>query len=231
MWSRSELKYLAKGMLSQNYGTLFAISLIVGLLSGGGGAFSSLTSNLQNQMDGSAILALIVAIFGLLGSLFTIFVGFPVQAGGAKAFLDATQGFYDVSGVFYYFKEKRYSNTVLVMFLTNLFIGLWSLLLIIPGIIKAYAYRMVPYILAENPAINYKTAMQLSDRMTLGHKMDMFVLELSFIGWTLLGVAACGFGVLFVQPYVQATQAHLYLQLKGLAMQKGLFTQNDFYAI
>ena len=100
------------------------------------------------------------------------------------------------------------------MFLKELKIVLWSLLFVIPGIIKAYEYLMVPYILAENPNIDSKRAFQMSRDMMKGEKWDTFVLELSFLGWTLLGVLACGIGSLFVAPYMQATFTELYEVLK-----------------
>lgn len=101
------------------------------------------------------------------------------------------------------------------MFITDVFIFLWTLLLIIPGIIKTYAYAMVPYILSEEPELNYRDAIDRSIEMTNGHKWRMFVLDLSFIGWYLLGAMLCFVGTFFVHPYYYATQAELYLTLKG----------------
>ena len=77
-------------------------------------------------------------------------------------------------------------NVVLVMFLKNLFTSLWTLLFVIPGIVKHYEYLMIPYILAENPGMDRKEAFQISKRMMDGQKMETFILDLSFIGWILL---------------------------------------------
>jgi uncharacterized membrane protein len=104
---------------------------------------------------------------------------------------------------------------------------LWFLLLIIPGIVKYYAYRMVPYILADNPEINYKRALELSTRMTKGEKFDIFVLDLSFIGWYLLGTLAFVVGILFVMPYQNATEAELYIILRQNAIQNGFCTYEE----
>mgnify|MGYP006295230481 CR=1 FL=1 len=87
-------------------------------------------------------------------------------------------------------------------------------MLIIPGIIKSYAYRMVPYILAENPKIGHRRALDLSNKMTRGEKWKIFVLDLSFIGWFILGALFFGIGVFFVQPYYDATNSELYIKLK-----------------
>lgn len=100
------------------------------------------------------------------------------------------------------------------MFMMNLFIFLWSLLLVVPGIIKSYQYRMVPYIMAENPQMNYRDALALSSRMTEGHKLELFILELSFVGWIILGSLLCGIGVIFVQPYINATFAEVYAEMR-----------------
>ena len=91
---------------------------------------------------------------------------------------------------------------------------LWLFLFIVPGVIKAYEYSMIPYLLAENPNLSADEAFSLSKQMTTGQKMDLFVLDLSFLGWIILGAICCGIGLLFVQPYPEATKAEVYLILK-----------------
>lgn len=91
---------------------------------------------------------------------------------------------------------------------------LWLLLLIVPGFVKAYEYSMIPYLLAENPNLSASQAFSLSKQMTIGQKMDLFVLDLSFLGWIILGLICCGIGILFVLPYPEATRAEVYLILK-----------------
>ena len=109
-----------------------------------------------------------------------------------------------------------YGRTVLTMFLRDLFVFLWSLLFVIPGIIKAYSYRMVPYILAENPEIKGKEAIDLSRKMMDGQKWNTFVLDLSFIGWDLLSCLTLGLlGLFYVNPYKYCTGAELYQALKN----------------
>ena len=76
-----------------------------------------------------------------------------------------------------------------------------------PGIIKSYAYRMVPYILADNPKMDAMEAIALSRKMMDGQKWNTFVLDLSFLGWYLLGILALGIGTLFVHPYKFSTDA------------------------
>ena len=90
------------------------------------------------------------------------------------------------------------------------------MLFLVPGIIKSYEYRMIPYILADNPTISYEEAFALSKKMMTGNKWDAFVLDLSFIGWRILGGLTCGILSLFyVNPYQYQTNAALYEALKG----------------
>ena len=118
--------------------------------------------------------------------------------------------------------RPAYRNVVKVMFMKNLFIFLWSLLFVIPGIYKAYQYRMVDYLMAENPYMTYQRALELSRQMTDGEKFNIFILELSFFGWLFLGALACGIGVFFVNPYIEATFAELYAALRAKAFATGM---------
>ncbi len=90
---------------------------------------------------------------------------------------------------------------------------------------------MVPYILADNPAMNYKDAIALSNKMTDGEKLDMWVLDLSFIGWYLLGALALLIGILFVHPYYNATQAELYIHLRKRAIDRGYCSASDLNVV
>ena len=109
----------------------------------------------------------------------------------------------------------NYRNVVWVMFCRDIFIFLWTLLLIVPGIVKSYEYRMVPYVLAENPDLSREEAFALSKRMMDGDKMNAFILDLSFIGWAILTILTCGLvGIFYYQPYLALTDAALYQTLK-----------------
>ena len=99
--------------------------------------------------------------------------------------------------------------------LVSLYTFLWSLLFIIPGIVKSYSYAMTPYILLDRPELSATEAIKESEKMMNGHKMDLFILELSFIGWIFLSVLTCGVLILYVEPYMAATKTAFYLELKG----------------
>ena len=96
----------------------------------------------------------------------------------------------------------------------NIFIFLWSLLFVIPGIIKSFSYAQMPYILMDHPEMGWKEALEESKRMMNGHKMDYFVLLLSFIPWLLLCGITFGIAFLYVGPYMQMTCVNFYRGLK-----------------
>lgn len=139
----------------------------------------------------------------------------PLEVGGRKFFMENEMEKKDGIGCYLdAFKSGYYGNVVVAMFVRDLKIFLWALLFVIPGIIKAYEYRMVPYILAEHPEMSYKEALECSSNMMNGQKMNAFILDLSFIGWEILsGITGGIVGVFWVNPYVFATDAELYLEL------------------
>ncbi len=103
---------------------------------------------------------------------------------------------------------------ILLNIMIAVFTFLWSLLFVIPGIIKGISYSMAYFVLADNPELSANEALDESKRITSGHIGDLFVLYLSFIPWFLLGAITCGLALIYVVPYVQATMANYYLELK-----------------
>lgn len=102
------------------------------------------------------------------------------------------------------------------MFFRTLFTFLWSLLFIIPGIVKSYEYMMIPFILADEPTISRKEAFARSKAMMLGNKWNAFVLDLSFLGWLILACFTLGIlNIFFVNPYMYLSHAELYHSLKN----------------
>lgn len=113
--------------------------------------------------------------------------------------------------LFQEFNSRVYVTTLLTMVYTLL----WTLLLIIPGIIKAYSYSMTYYVLEDNPELSGDKAIEESMRMMSGHKWELFWLHLTFIGWGLLCILTLGIGVLWLLPYMQTAQAAFYENLKS----------------
>lgn len=106
---------------------------------------------------------------------------------------------------------KRIGGTYLLYYI---YVILWTLLLVIPGIIKALSYSMTPFILQDDPTISGNAAIEKSMRMMDGHKMDLFWLFLSFIGWIILSIMTFGIGFILLEPYINTSVAHFYEDLK-----------------
>ena len=125
------------------------------------------------------------------------------------------------------FNGKEYWNNIRVMIWKSLYIMLWSLFFIIPGIIKSYEYYFVSYIVAENPKISLHRAFQISKEMTKGYKFRIFLLELSFVGWYVLGAFCLGMGILFVNPYLTATLSELYAAQRAYLLSNGIVGEDE----
>jgi hypothetical protein len=159
---------------------------------------------------------MVVLLVVALAALAMILLGNPIAVGVRKYFVGRHRGTARLKDLFFAFSSGHYWNVVLVVLMHDLAVLLWSLLLIIPGWVKAYALRMVVYELADNPAISWREAFDISERVMQGQKWDSFVLDLSFILWWLLSGLTCGFlDVFFVVPYFGLTSAGLYETLLG----------------
>lgn len=126
----------------------------------------------------------------------------------------------EIMDLLYYF-DHGYMNVIKTEFIGDVYIFLWSLLLVIPGIIKSYEYRMVPFILAESPTMETREVLELSRNIMYGNKWQAFLLDMSFIPWHILGVVTLGIGeILYVNPYTNLTDACLYRKLKEIYTEK-----------
>ena len=187
---REVLKFNAKQQIKGKIGTLFVISLIVGLITGAASAIPSVGSVVNAFFLSPAFSIALVMIY------LNVANGIDVQIG------DVFNGFSYFWGAFK------------VSFFTTLFTFLWSLLLIVPGIIKSFSYAMAMYIWSENKEMGALEAINKSKKMMDGHKMDYFVLGLSFIGWILLGCITLGIALIYVIPYMETTMANFYNSIK-----------------
>lgn len=229
MWTREELKSNAKMILQRTYWMSFVACLIMGVLTGGGSVANatseaSFKSEQIVEQVSLEILVMMLSVMGVvlvLGTVFTIFVSYPIMIGKNRFFMEGREKDCNLRNLFYVFFSGSYFHVIKTTFLVELYTVLWSLLLVIPGIVKHYEYFFVPYIMSENPGMDTGRAFELSREMSAGRKWDMFVLDLSFIGWNLLGILCCGIGVLFVVPYYQATLAELYAASRAFVLQSG----------
>lgn len=235
MWNRVDLKMRAKAAVKRNYWSCVAVSFILTAIAGFAGGTSGAQSSAQTSGSYGngygydtettlllSVIALVAAVIAIIAVLFQYFVGNVLQVGACKFFVQNQTQNEPVSTIIDPFKSGSYKNVVLTMFLMNLFIGLWTLLLIIPGIVKSYEYRMIPYILAENPGMNRKEAFAISKRMMDGKKWAAFVLDMSFMGWIFLSLFTCGIlNIFYVNPYIYATDAELYTANRAIAFEEG----------
>lgn len=154
--------------------------------------------------------------FMFLSLLCAVLVSLPLGVGIYNAYKELScSGDNNCTANMFKVGFGRYLHNVWGMLLMSIFVMLWSLLLLIPGIIKAYAYRLTPYILVDNPELSANEAINLSRKMMKGHKFDLFCLELSFIGWILLGILTLGVGYLWLLPYMTTTLAGFYQDAKA----------------
>jgi uncharacterized membrane protein len=151
----------------------------------------------------------------LIWIVITLFLNPLLSVGKNRFFLNGFNGDTDIKYLFSTFNKYEFWGIFKCMFITGLYTLLWSLLLIIPGIIKSYEYRFVPYLLTKDPNLTAREAIEMSRQLTDDQKWNMFVLDLSFIGWYLLGLIFFGIGGIFVNPYKEATFARLFNVLSG----------------
>lgn len=154
-----------------------------------------------------AVIFIIVMLIGLALDAFLIN---PLWVGAQRFMLKCVDDKGNIAELGYTF-DHHYLNGVKTTFMRDLYIFLWELLFIIPGIYKKYQYYMVDFILAENPDMPYKEVLERSKMMMDGQKWNTFVLDLSFILWHMLTFITCGISeIAFVKPYVNLTHAALY---------------------
>lgn len=186
--NRLEIKQLAKEQLRGNVGMLFVCMLIVSIVTT---AASALTYS-----------------FG------TVFVSAPMEISMCMIYLGLVRG--EKPGISDTFNGfEIFGKSLWLSIITAFFVAMWSLLFIIPGIVKTYSYAMAPYILSENNEMTASEALKESKRIMHGHKGELFVLHLSFIPWFILGTLSCGLALIYVIPYMNMTIVNFYNQLKS----------------
>ena len=205
MKTRAELKAMAKESLQGKYGDAIVITVLLFIISALiGGGTAAFTTNMSEE--NAEIIESIVEL--ILSGLFTF--------GYLSFFLKISRN-EDVEINELWSKTSMFMTFIAAAILIGLFTTLWTLLLIIPGIIAAYSYQMTLYILLDNPDMNVMDAIKESKRMMKGHKMDYFILQLSFIGWIILGIFTLGILYLWLVPYMSVTMCNFYNNLKELS--------------
>ena len=216
MWNRQQVKEQAKLIMKRNYWKMFVVTLLTGILTGGKTtiieriqdfASSNLSYETQSIFYSSNfqyIFYSFISVASILGILYTIFIGNVIVVGKNGYFIKNNNENPELSEIFKGFKGN-YLNVIKIMFLMDLKTLLRLFLFIVPGVIKAYEYSMIPYLLAENPNLSADEAFSLSKQMTTGQKADFFVLDLSFFGWIILG-ALCSELDFYLYNHIQKQQ-------------------------
>ena len=146
--------------------------------------------------------------------LIDLFIGDALTVGVCNYFIKNTDSKPAFKDAFSGFKV-RYGRNIGTLLLVGIKTVLWTLLFIIPGIIKMFEYAIIPYILADDAEISSKDAFKKAKEMMKGNKWRLFKLDISFIGWGLLCVLTLGIGTLFLIPYMNAAIAEFYVELKN----------------
>nr|WP_288730654.1 DUF975 family protein [uncultured Anaerobutyricum sp.] len=232
----SDFRELARRALSGKWGSAVLTTLVASILGAdimvnGGSSTSGITNSVTNVVkrgngDGSSydgilasmsitsmtyILGAVMAVVSILiiVGLVQYVIGSFVSLGLIQYNLDLIDG-KDVEFGQIFSKASMFGKAFWLRLRMGIFTFLWTLLFIIPGIIKSYAYSMSGFILAENPEMTAKEAMQVSEEMMAGNKWRLFCLQFSFIGWQILCILSLGIGSLWLTPYMNAATAAFY---------------------
>ena len=227
MLTSKELRVKAWNSLKGKYWRAFLVILVLGLLASGGTSLQTSSQTLTDtinlvdpsEMDetmelGAAVVGTIATVMAVVGMAISLFVGNAADVGLAHYFILNTDSKPSFADAFYGFKVK-YLRNIGTLLLVGIKLALWSLLLVVPGIIKSFEYAIIPYILADDPEISSKEAFRKAKEMMMGNKWRLFKLNLSFFGWFVLCVVTCGLGTPFLLPYVSAANAEFYAELKN----------------
>ncbi len=194
--TRIEIKTRAKDQLGNSiFGSNWLIAvlvlLIIGVVSGAIGAIPA------------------------VGAVATLIIGGPLGYAGAYMFLKQTRDGQkmELSDILVGFKNDAAQN-ILLNIMMSIFIALWSLLFVIPGIVKTYSYSMAYFIKIDHPEYTWRQCIDESRKMMDGHKAELFVQDLSFIGWMIVGTLCLGIGTLWVASYMQAARSQFYESIR-----------------
>ena len=207
MLDRKELKSAAKEQIQGNIGILFICKLIVFII-------VVVATSLPTIAPFLSVSTVLMGLVTFVGSFATTILLPPFMLSFAMIYLKLREGHRpEVGHIFNGFSYM--GKSIWLYIIMQIFIFLWSLLLLIPGIIKAYAYMLCMYVLAENPGMTAREALSESKRITNGYKWSLFVLGLSFILWGLLCVVTLGIAAIYVVPYYEATFANAYKKIQA----------------
>ena len=230
---RSRIKTYAKERLKSQYGTtlgacflVFLPQLVIAIATAILAGYAAIALYYYDARTASFITNLSTSISRITDVVPYLLM--PFSAVGLSSFmLCAVRGMRKQVSYPYVFGAKGYARYLGGMLWQNLFLGLWMCLFLIPGIVKSYAYSFNQYILADCPNLTVRQALNLSKKMTDGIKGEIFVFELSFIGWWILTALTCGILAIYTVPYYFTAKAALYESMKKSSLIHGRITESD----
>ena len=231
MRSSSDLRFIARRALTGRWGVAVGSSIVASLLGGiysanininfnysdnetaGNSVFSWFSNLTGSQMVFLGAAGAFLLNMALVFSIARLFIGSIVGIGYAKFNLDLVDNVTEARFATLFSYMRFWKVAIITRIVRTLYIVLWTLLFIIPGIIASYNYALTDYILAENPELTTKEALELSKKMMYGHRFRLFCLEFSFIGWVFLCVLSVGIGLIWLLPYTEAAKAAFYREV------------------
>lgn len=212
MKTNQDYKNAALAALNGNWAPVVVATIIMYLISF---AVQLVVQPLTAVADPESEMVLFMIVFA--GTMvISMFVSLPVNVGFYNAlnklYLDGDN---KVTSNMFTIGFGRVLRYVGGMFLMGIYVFLWTLLLVVPGIIKSIAYALTPFILKDYPELSVNQALKMSEKMMKGHKMRLFLLDLSFIGWAFLGILTLGIGYIWLIPYMYTTAAAFYQDVKN----------------
>lgn len=229
----SDIRYSARRALSGMWGISILVGFLASLLGAGmyGGTsslgfrssdlkdlfqFISIRSSELQNLNNRTYLSVLLALGSAANFLGIVqfIIGGTVKLGYCRFLLKQHDGDHpELSDLFSQF--DRFGDGFCLAFLQTILIALWSLLFVIPGIVASYKYAMAQFIMVENPNMRASEALQASKTMMYGHKMELFILHLSFFGWMILCSLTFGIGNLWLNPYMNAANAAFYREISS----------------
>ena len=217
MFDRGYIKSMARWRLQteRSNAILAALAaLLCGASLSGGVQFRLQLNGSDESARFAAVFLPLFLILGLVSVVYSVFLGNVIHTGLRGWFMRYSRGENARAGeVFASF--RIYLPSMTTALLRDVFVFLWSLLFIIPGIVASYSYAMTGYILAEDPDLTASQAIQRSKELMQGNRWRLFCLQLSFIGWIILCLFTFGIGNLFLNPYQTAADAAFYREISG----------------
>ena len=219
--NRPAIKAEAKSFIGQNarWWKMTLATIAIYLISGGFSIYVNIATVINHDDPSPTV--------GYSSSIITLLlIPFTIAASGY--YLNHIRGFNPEWKSLYKEGIDNYGSYLVTGVLVNAFTVLWSLLFVVPGIIKALAYSQAKYVIHDNPRLKGKEAIEISKRMTNGFKGDLFSMYLSFIGWYILVGLTGGILSIYVTPYVETTSAMYYENLKRYSIENGIVAPEAF---